>query len=87
MTSTELIDRMLDPVARGIGEEAAKKLVDLRYDPELEKCIESLGELANEGQLHAEQRADYQLILEINDVVSILRLKARAALASATSAA
>jgi hypothetical protein len=86
LTADQIIDRMLDPVAAAFNEDAARRLAELRFDPELQAHIEHLGDLANEGQLTPEQRADLDLILRIGDVVSVLRVKARAMLTAGAAA-
>ena len=86
LTHDDIIDRMLGPVAAAFNEDAARRLADLRFDAELQQHIERLGDLSNEGQLTSEQRAEYDLILNIGDVVSVLRVKARAMLATTASA-
>ena len=86
LTTTDIIDRMLDPVAEAFNVDAARRLADLRFDPELQQHTGQLAELANEGQLTPEQRAEYELILNVGDVVSVLRAKARAAQTTAASA-
>lgn len=86
LTTTDVIDRMLDPVAQAFNTDAARRLADLRFDPELQRHIERLADLASEGQLTAEQRAEYDSVRNIGDVVSVLRIKARAVLAAAVSA-
>ena len=85
LTRTDIIHRMLDPVAAAFNAEAARRLADFRLDAELQQHVEQLADLANEGQLTPEQRAEYDLILGIGDVVSVLRVKARSMLATATS--
>ena len=86
LTSADIIHRMLDPVAEAFNADAARRLSDLRIDPELQQHMERLADLANEGQLTPEQRSEYELILNIGDIVSVLRVKARAVLTTAASA-
>jgi hypothetical protein len=75
------LDRLLDPVARCLTADVAKRLVELRADAETQARIDELAAMANEGSLTPADRAEYEGYVEAIDVVSILQAKARKALA------
>ena len=52
-----------------------------RIDPQVLARIEVLGERANEGDLTADERSEYEALINAADIISILRLKARRQLA------
>lgn len=57
--------------------EVAQKIADLGTDPLLQARVDALAEKANEGQLTADEEAEYRSIIQAADVVSIMQLKAR----------
>ena len=80
MDTTVYLDRMLDPVSRCFNPESAKRLVDLRVDPELQHRIDSLADKSTEGALTDEETLEYEAYVRAGSLISILQLKARKAL-------
>ena len=81
MNAIAYLDRLLDPLAEAFTPEMARKLVELKVDPGLERHIENLREKANQGSLSAEEEADYKELIEAIDIIAILQSKARRFLA------
>lgn len=79
---TSVLDLMLDPVSRCLDAESAKKLLELRMDPAVQKRVDVLAEKANEGLLSELERAEYEAYINTDDFISILKLKARRYLAT-----
>lgn len=77
----EIIDRLLAPVTECLTPEVARALVDLRATPDAQARIDELAEKANEGELNSDEKAEYQAIVEVIDLISLLQAKARARLA------
>ena len=77
-----LLDRMLDPVGRCLNTESAKRLVDIGMDPMVQARVDELAEKANENLLTGLERAEYEAYINIDDFISILKLKARRYLAT-----
>ena len=77
MSTTNYLDRMLQPVTEARSPEFAHKLVGLRADDELLSHIEILRGKANQGTMTAEEDAEYREFVEAVDVISILQSKAR----------
>jgi hypothetical protein len=75
-----MLDRLLDPVGRALGPDAARRLLGLRPDSEVQRRIDDLAERANEGQLSEEERSEYEALIAAATVVGLLQAKARAAL-------
>lgn len=71
------LDGLLDPLSRCLDAESARRLVDFRVDPPVQERINALGERANEGNLSADERAEYDALINAADFISILKLKAR----------
>ncbi len=77
MSTVTYLDRFLDPVVEAFTPALARKIVDLRADPELEGQIAELREKANHGTLTPEEDAQYKEFVEAVDVISIIQAKAR----------
>lgn len=77
MSTSTYLDRFLDPVAEAFTPEFARRIIDLRADPELQAHVEVLRQKANEGLLTPEEKAEYLDFVEAIDLVSILQAKAR----------
>lgn len=81
MFTVRYLDRFLEPVIEAFTPVLARKLVDLRADPELQAHIDVLRQKANEGTLTPEEDAEYKDFVEAVDVMSIIQAKARQFLA------
>jgi hypothetical protein len=80
MSSAEstYFDRILDPVTDCLTPQVARRLADLRADPQTESRLDLLAEKANEGQLTLEEENEYKQSIDAIDVLAILQAKARA---------
>jgi hypothetical protein len=76
------MDRLLDPVARCLTDDVAKRLLEIQTDPETQDRINELAAKANEGLLSSAEQAEYEAFVDAIDVLSILQSKARKALIS-----
>jgi hypothetical protein len=79
MSQTEEVvslDRLLDPVSRCLTPEAARRLIDLRADPELQARVDLLADKCSEGQLSAAEREEYETYVRFSRFVAILQAKA-----------
>ena len=77
MASRSIIDSLLDSVARCFNEETVRALSQMQADESLQSRIEILAEKANEGELTAEEREEYETFIRWTDMIAILQLKAR----------
>ena len=77
MSTVTYLDRLLDPVVEVFTPALARRIVDLRADPELEERIAVLREKANRGTLTPEEDGEYKDFVEAVDVISIIQAKAR----------
>ena len=84
--SSQVLDRLLDPVAECLTPEVARALVNLRARPEVQARIDELAEKCNEGELTPVEQAEYRNIVDAIDFISILQAKARALLTRAADA-
>lgn len=81
-TSEEYLDRLLDPVGKLLSRDVAKRLVELRADPEVQARLDELAEAANEGVLTAQEKSEYETYIQTIEFISILQAKARSMLSS-----
>lgn len=80
--SANVLDRLLDPLARCLTAESARHLVELRADPAAQDRIDQLAEDSAEGKLSQDERSEYQTYVVAGSLIAILQSKARALLAS-----
>jgi hypothetical protein len=71
------LDGLLDPLSRCLDAESARRLVDFQVDQQVQDRVDILAERASEGALSAEERAEYDAIINAADFISILKLKAK----------
>lgn len=62
---------------RCLDAKSARRLVDFRVGRSMQERIDRLGERANEGSLSADERDEYEALIDAADFISILKLKAR----------
>ncbi len=82
--SSAIMRQMLDPIADHLGPETAPLFANLQATPAMIARLEVLGAKCNEGELTPEERAEYQTYVQVGDLFSILRAKAKQALAKTT---
>jgi hypothetical protein len=75
--AAHFLDRILDPLATSLNDEAARSILDVRIDPEVQARVTLLAERANEGELSPEERDEYLSYVEAADMLAIFKLKAR----------
>ena len=77
---TNLLDRILSSVSDCLTPEAARKLIDLRADPAVQKRVDDLADRNTEGLLTPEEREEYEAYITAANIIAILQAKARATL-------
>ncbi len=84
-SSSDVMDRVLDPFMDCFTAEVARNVANLRADVETQARLDNLAQKANEGHLSPEERAIYDRFLEAYHFVTILQAKAREFLRRQTS--
>jgi hypothetical protein len=79
------LDALLDPVARCFTPETARSLVALPANHVVRQRMEELAQKSADGSLTPAEREEYQSLIEVGDVISILQLKARLQLTPGSS--
>jgi hypothetical protein len=83
--TSDYLARILEPITECLTPEAARKLVNLRPDPAVQKRMAELATKANEGKLTPEERAAYEDYIDASDLIGILQAQARDVLKRAAS--
>jgi len=80
---SEVVDRLLDPVAACLTTGVARRIAALRADPTTQARLDELADKAAEGRLSPAEREEYATYVEALDFVALLQAKARALLSAA----
>ena len=76
------MDRVLDQLSGCLDDESARRVIAFEFDAETKARVAALADGANEGHLTEEDRAEYRSYVEMADVITILKLKAKRLLAA-----
>ena len=57
--------------------EAARAIVGLQVAPEVLARVEKLADLSSEGRLSDAERSEYAAYIDVSEILSLLKLKAR----------
>ena len=77
-TVASYLDRILDPLTECFTPQVARRLTELTADSQTQERLDELAGKANEGQLSADEDAEYKQAIDAIDMVAILQAKARA---------
>ncbi|HMO87034.1 MAG TPA: hypothetical protein PKC18_19165 [Lacipirellulaceae bacterium] len=75
--ATDYLSSYLEPLAEGLTLQQARRIVDTKPTAKLRARVEELADKANEGTLTADERAEYEYYVEVDDVIGLLKAKAR----------
>ena len=73
----QVLDQFLNPVRDILTPEVAKAIADLRADPATQERIEDLAGRHHEGQLTADDLAEYEALVNGANLIAVLQAKAR----------
>lgn len=77
MSAATLLDQFPDPLSRCLDAESARRVLELDIPDSVQERVDTLAGLANEGLLTDDERAEYEALINAEDLVAILKLKAR----------
>jgi hypothetical protein len=72
-----MLGRVIDPIGRCLTPASAKEILGMRADKAARRRVEQLANKCDRGTLTPEERAEYQLFIEVGDFVALLQAKAR----------
>jgi hypothetical protein len=81
----DIVDGMLEAFAACLPRESLERLVTDEYPESVLARMDELGRKANEGSLSDEEREQYSRSIEVGDILSLIRLKARLRLGKAAA--
>jgi hypothetical protein len=84
-TETSILDQLFDPIARCLTPEVASQIANLRASVDFQERLDLLSERCTEGELTAEEKAEYEIYVQAIDFIAILQVKARAIVADLAS--
>ena len=77
---TNFLTRLLAPIGECMTREMAEKVADLRADPDVQARVDELADKCTEGELTAEERAEYESYVHAIRVIGVLQAQARSIL-------
>ncbi len=77
---TNFLTRLLAPIGECMTREMAEKVADLRADPDVQVRVDELADKCTEGELTAEERAEYESYIHAIRVIGVLQAQARSIL-------
>lgn len=75
--NANLLDQIIEPFAECLTQEAARKIVAIRADEELQHRVDALANKANAGTLTESEQSEYDRYLAVFHFVTILQARAR----------
>ena len=72
-----LLDSLLEPFGDCLTPEVAQKLVNLQANEAVVARVDELADKCNEGTLTPDERAEYESYVQVNQVMTLLKAKAR----------
>lgn len=78
---TTAFDKGTDPILKFFTIDQARQIANFRGDAQLQTRIEELAAKCNEGELSAEEQAEYEGYVKANKFIAILQAKVRKLLA------
>jgi hypothetical protein len=76
-----VLERLLEPVTQSLNIEAARKLIRIKADAVTQAHVDALARKCNEGDMTAEEHAEYERYVSAGTLIAILQAKARLLLA------
>jgi hypothetical protein len=83
MSGATSLDQFLDPLSNCLDAESARRVIALNVPRAVQERVDTLAELANEGLLSDDERAEYEALINAEDFVAILKAKALSQLSDA----
>lgn len=83
MGTGTVLDQFFDPLSRCLDAESARRILALGVSSTVQERVDTLAERANEGLLSDDERAEYEALINAEDFVAILKLKAARQLSEA----
>lgn len=76
-TGTDLLSAYIEPLAEDLTLEQAQKILATKPAAKVIARVQTLAEKANAGALNEQERAEYEYYVDVDDVIGVLKAKAR----------
>jgi hypothetical protein len=76
-THESALQRVLAPVTDCLTPEVARRIIDARLDPAVQRRLNKLAPKANLGTLTDTERSEYAALIDGVDILAIFKAKAR----------
>lgn len=80
-TATDFLATYIEPLAEELTPRQAQKLLAIKPTDALITRVHELADKANAGILTEQERAEYEHYVDVDDVIGLLKAKARSLLA------
>ena len=77
VTPAGFLGELLEPLGRALNPDSARALLEVRASEAAQQRVSALAERCNEGKLNPAELAEYQLLVEVGDMVALLQARAR----------
>ena len=77
VTPAQFLGELVEPLGRALTPASARAILDVHASERVRQRITDLASRCNEGSLTPEEKAEYQLLVEVGDVVALLQTRAR----------
>lgn len=76
-TATDFLSTYIEPLAENLTPQQARKILAAKPTEKLVARVQMLADKANDGTLTEQERAEYEYYVDVDDVISLLKAKAR----------
>lgn len=83
ISDADVLKHVFSPVERGLHPDAARAILDLKFDTEATKLIRQLLQKNNRGTISADERITLEKFLRVGKFIDLLHAKARLSLKEA----
>ena len=83
-TATEFLSTYIEPLAEELTPRQAQRILAIKPTEKLLARVQELADKANAGTLTEPERAEYEHYVDVDDVIGLLKAKARALLGQPT---
>jgi hypothetical protein len=87
ISDAEILERVISPVKGGLSPDAARAILELRFDKQAVKQIRGLLQKNNRGKISADERITLERFLRVGKFIDLLHAKARLSLKEAEQSA
>jgi hypothetical protein len=85
LSPARLLGELIEPLARGFTPESARAILAVRPSNAARRHIAELAKRCDRGMLGPEEKAEYQLYVDVGDAIALIQTRARLYLKQKTS--